>query len=865
MRRVSMFCMALLAICGCARELCGPEAGGGGQEVAFEVCVHDGTRSIISPDESALDDLCLVIYREGSLWGTRYFDDVSDVSLVLDVGRTYDVYALANVGEVAPVQREKDFLMDFCLTIDGVEDLDGCLPMASECVPVAVTAGMPSVRVELVRLASKIRFAVGNDALKGLRVESVRLCQSALKVFPFSDFGGAGSKVTAFAETADGDYASADDLEVLNAGGTVCFYTLENCQGVLLPGNLDPWLKVPESLGNEAGLATYIEVGCRFDDTASYDGTVLYRFYLGRDDCSDFNVVRNSDMMITLCLTEEGIGKVSWKVEPDVEMPDVSLDYVWQSAEYIFQYSSLEFPTASSDDPVILEVCGEKITVTGERQKKLFNVKGSDGSIIAFFAIVPQAPHKVFYNIWHDKEPLEIALTRGSVSETLCCRPKGVKLVLCADGETEADVVVLNESGLIPVDAYVYLADEDDGTILELEDFFMPEDYAEYVGEGPDYQIREAMVCLDDMYEKQAGIAYKASSMDECGLDEGGDYLQGFRFYGLNAGGTVPKKISLSLYDENIFCLPESSEVSLIIRPAFPSQGHLGEFVNCQFAPGNLREDELRIGLPAASAGGDEVSVDLKRVALGDLSVAPDQTLWESGEDCDVSATMSSDFMRLRFSEPELSDYKILPCGAMMAKTSVVNPISGRLIEGFYTFDLVLYLSVGLQADVSGYELAYSFVPFTEWSLPEYSDFWNDAIGGMLYVKARDYYGGGSVERRVQVDVPKSADEHPLVYTLPQHFSAVGQDAVFDEIVSCLLPLKNTVMGFSFYSSSSQTVDALEITRSNASAYPMYQDYVDGAKGYYRIVRQCDAGNLVEKFGLENYMIEVAYGSFEAY
>lgn len=863
MRRVSTFCMALLAMCGCARELCGPETGGGVQEVSFDVCVHDGTRSIISPDESALDDLCLVIYREGSLWDTRYFDDVSDVSLVLDAGRTYDVYALANVGDVTAVQSEKDFLTDFCLTIDGVEDLDEHLPMASKCIPVTVIAGMPSVRMELVRLASKIRFTVSNDALKGLRVESVRLCQSALKVFPFNGFGGVGSKVAAFAETADGDYASADDLEVLNAGGTVCFYTLENCQGVLLPGNLDPWLKVPESLGNEAGLATYIEVGCRFDDTASYDGTVLYRFYLGRDDCSDFNVVRNSDMKITLCLTEEGMERVSWKVEADVEMPDVSLDYVWQSAEYIFQYSSLEFPTASSDGPVILEVCGEKISVTGERQEKLFNVKDSDGNTIGFFAIVPQAPHKVFYNIWHDKEALEIALTRGAVSETLYCRPKGVKLVLCADGETEADVVVVNESGLIPVDAYVYLADEDDGTILELEDFFMPEDYAEYVGEDPDYQIREAMVCLDDMSGERN--AYEVSDLDVCGLDEGDDYLQGFRFYGLDAGGTVPKKISLSLYDENVFCLPEISEVSLIIRPAFPSQGHLGEFVNYQFAPGNMRRDELRIGLPAASAGGDGVSVNLRRVALDDLSTVPDQTLWESGEDCDVSVTMSSDFMRLRFNEPELSDYKVLPCGAMMAEASVVNPISGRLIEGFYTFDLVLYLSVGIQVDVSGYELAYSFVPFTEWSLPEYSDFWNDAIGGMLYVKARDYYGGGSVERRVQVDVPKSAGEHPLVYTLPQHFSPVGQDAVFDEIVSCLLPLKNTVMDFSFYYSSSRTVDALEITRGSASAYTMYQDYADGAKGYYHIVRQCDAGNLVEKFGLENHMVEVAYGSFEAY
>ena len=35
MRRVSMCCMALLAMCGCARDLCGPETGDGVQEVVL--------------------------------------------------------------------------------------------------------------------------------------------------------------------------------------------------------------------------------------------------------------------------------------------------------------------------------------------------------------------------------------------------------------------------------------------------------------------------------------------------------------------------------------------------------------------------------------------------------------------------------------------------------------------------------------------------------------------------------------------------------------------------------------------------------------------------------------------------------------
>lgn len=864
MNRFALSFLTFMTMVACVMESSGGSGDGSVQEVLFEVRVSGETRSSVSPYESAVDKLCLVVYRAGCLYDVAVFDEPDKASLVLDVGRTYHVYALANSGAGTPPADEEDFLADFSVEIAGIEDLDDYLPMASGCVSVTVEKDMPEVHVELVRLVSKICFSIEDDALDGLDVESVRLCQSALKVFPYNDFGGLGSKVGSAADVADGDYASVNDVAMLNAGEPAFFYTMENCHGVLLPGNEDPWEKVPERLGIEADLATYIEVGCSFADEAPYVGNVLYRFYLGRDDCSDFNVVRNNDMHVTLCLTEDGMDKVSWKVEADVEMPGVFLDYVYTPAEYLYQYSCIEFPTADADDPVILEVGGETLTIDGMTSERFFNVHSSDGETHAFFFCVPQAPDKVFFNVWHNREPVVVNLSQGAKSQTLTCSPKGVKLVLKAEGESEADIVRVCESGLKPTYAYVYVADEENGSIIDLEDFLVPDEYAEYMGENPDFIIREASVYLDDVYEKQWKESYVSYSMGVLGLDEGEDYIQGFEFYGLKAGEDGDREVPLSLYDDNVFILPKR-EVSLIVTPAFPAQGYLGEYVNYQFAPGDLHEEELLIGLPGEAAGGDEVSVTVRRVSLGSLSAAAGQELWDSGYDCDVSAFMSSSRMRLLYHAPDPVEYETVPCGAMIAKASVTNPIDKRVIEGYYLFDLVLYLSVGLQVDISGYELHYSFVPFSEWTLPEYSDFWNDALGGMLYVKATDYYGGGSTERRIQVDVPKSKDEHPLSYTLPQSFSDSGQDDVFDEIASCLLPLKGTLMDFSFYSSPNSVADVLEITRNGASSYPSYADFTDGAKGYYRIVRQQDAGNLIGSHGLENNLVEVAFGSFETY
>lgn len=865
MRRLCLFGCAAMLVAACTADVRTEDNQGAVEEVSFEIKASSSVRSSVSPDEYLIDDLTLVAYCDGELYHTAAFNGPDHVSMSFQTGRSYDLYALANVGRILPSDSEDDFLSGFCVRISDVSDLGESVPMASECVVLNVVPGMESVTVRMERLAAKIRFAVDDEALEGMKVESVRLCQSAVSVFPYNDFGGDGSKALTAADVCDGDYASVSDIEELNNGGVICLYAMENCRGVLLPGNTDSWNKVPDSLGEDAPLATYLEVGCTFAAGSHYVGNVTYRFYVGRDDCSDFNVLRNSDMLITLCVTEEALGRVSWKVEADVDVPGIFVDYVLDAKDYVCQYSCLEFPSAAPDSPVILQIRGKELIVTGERQKTVsFNVYDDEGSILGFFTCHSAAPDRVYFLAQHSREPIIIDMKQGARSASLTYAPKGVFLVLKSDDGGAANHVEVCESGTMPKSAGIYLADEEDGHIIDLDEFRVPDLYAACLDENTDFMIKDVSLYVEDKSSDEFGVSYRSSFTGECGLDEGEDYLGRIVFYGLDAGGDLPKEVELSMYEDNIFSVPQQ-DVELVINPAFPGQGYLGEFISYRFAPGSLASDEVIVPLDMSAGAGTSASLSVRRVALADVGDVPDEEMWLSGEDCEVWASMSSSMIRLVVDEPDPVRLTPLPCGALIVKASVRNPLSGRVMDGYYTFDLALYLSVGVQVDISGYDMAYSFVPFNGWSLCEYSDYWNEAIGGLFYVKALYEYGSGSYYRRVQVHVPESAEYNSLTYRLPVDFSDEGQDESFGEIVRTLLPLKSTVLDFMFYVSDTETADVLEITRTGAGAYPLYKDFSDGSKGYYHVVRQMDAADIEDVYGLDNHLIEVAYKSFDSY
>ena len=291
-------------------------------QVQFRITNAFKTRSSIYPDEESIHDINIFVYRGGNLQTHHYSTDPTVVILSLPKGYTYSIYALANIGKRNPPVKEV-LIGSLALSITSIYELEECLPMAWQATDIAVGSTSPSINIDLERLTSKIWFNIDHSLLEGLTVTGVKLCQAASTVRPFQT---GGSKARIPFETIDGDEASSNDLYALNSGESICFYTLENNQGVLLPDNHDPWNKTPDSLGDTAKICTYIEVECEFQEGFLYSGTVTYRFFPGADNISDFSILRNTEMNITLCLTGEGIREISWKVDPNVTVQPGFID-----------------------------------------------------------------------------------------------------------------------------------------------------------------------------------------------------------------------------------------------------------------------------------------------------------------------------------------------------------------------------------------------------------------------------------------------------------------------------------------------------------------------------------------------------------
>ena len=291
--------------------------------VRCEVTAGTPTRSSIDADEDALEDINLYAYCDGKLEAMLYTQSPEDIRMKLYKGRTYNMYALANMGEVeAPVSEED--MKDHRYSVGSLREIEGAFPMAWMKEGFTIEGSSPSLGISLERLLARISFSIDRSELDDFQVTAIKLRQGALGVYPFRE----DSRAESASDVADGDWASASDLSTLNAGGEIAFYALENRQGVLMPGNSDPCSKTPDGIPDNSELCTYLEM------TSSYSGqyqgvtvssdNVTYRFYLGEDNCTDFNVIRNKDVKINLKVTEDRIFDESWRVSYGEDLPNIA-------------------------------------------------------------------------------------------------------------------------------------------------------------------------------------------------------------------------------------------------------------------------------------------------------------------------------------------------------------------------------------------------------------------------------------------------------------------------------------------------------------------------------------------------------------
>ena len=291
--------------------------------VRCEVTAGTPTRSSIDADEDALEDINLYAYCDGKLEAMLYTQSPEDIRMKLYKGRTYNMYALANMGEVeAPVSEED--MKDHRYSVGSLREIEGAFPMAWMKEGFTIEGSSPFLGISLERLLARISFSIDRSELDDFQVTAIKLRQGALGVYPFRE----ESRAESASDVADGDWASASDLSTVNAGGEIAFYALENRQGVLMPGNSDPWSKTPDGIPDNSELCTYLEM------TSSYSGQyqgvtvssdkVTYRFYLGEDNCTDFNVIRNKDVKINLKVTEDRIFDESWRVSYGEDLPNIA-------------------------------------------------------------------------------------------------------------------------------------------------------------------------------------------------------------------------------------------------------------------------------------------------------------------------------------------------------------------------------------------------------------------------------------------------------------------------------------------------------------------------------------------------------------
>ena len=334
MRRIFTLFWSALLMCSCIYEDlsdCPNFIQGIGKPVDVEFCVSctDSieTKSSISASETAVTNLNLFVYYDGKLETSSYIESPTSFSMSLVKGRTYNMYALANMGRVSAPFTEEE-MKDYQYSISKVTDIKLAFPMCWSLADKTISGSGPRININLERMVSRINFSIDSSELEDFTVTAVRLRQAALKMYPFFDNGSEGSMASNLSEVGDGDWASSSDLTKLNAGQKIWFYALENCQGVLLPGNKSAESKIPSEIPYGSELCTYLEMTASF--SGEYEGVdvssdnVKYRFYLGEDNCSNFNIRRNTDIQVKLKVTEGRIFDEGWKISYGEPLPEVS-------------------------------------------------------------------------------------------------------------------------------------------------------------------------------------------------------------------------------------------------------------------------------------------------------------------------------------------------------------------------------------------------------------------------------------------------------------------------------------------------------------------------------------------------------------
>lgn len=373
----------LTAVIGCTRtdgtELTKVGLPAGDEPVSVSIttgiedCTDVQVKSIFDEGdiEDKLTEITIAAYRkEGELITAGHFVFPEKMRLELDCSRIYDIYALANMGDMTEVlpDMETDLgslaykIKDFSqVAVSGI-------PMCGKVTDFSPSSNS-SCKINLTRLFAKLKVRLLHDGLRTTQISSnypytmcnksifIRQANSVLR--PFSSRKSKAVDISDLMAETD-CYANLNKVTVGSPSSygpgpgyvkdtVLTLYVPENVQGRLLRGNSDSFKKCAENISliggiDYSGLCTYLEFNAsRASSESGYGGNLTYRYYLGADTTEDFSLERNCRYDITLHFTEDGFFlDKCWKVSKWDDWTDTRALSFMQKDYYVSQGGSTD-------------------------------------------------------------------------------------------------------------------------------------------------------------------------------------------------------------------------------------------------------------------------------------------------------------------------------------------------------------------------------------------------------------------------------------------------------------------------------------------------------------------------------------------
>ena len=252
----------------------------------------------------------------GAVINCTYLKGTSALSLHVQKGEKYRVYVIANAGK-AIILKDESEIKGYSFTIERAEQLadnSGGVLMSGTAGPIELSDGAV-VPVNLTRCIAKVVVKGDKSSLNAgvnivLNSMIIRNMPRKIKLF-------GTSKTEAESDVMDGYVLSASELSAFFTSG-IEFYLYENMQGTLQPSNAEQKNKVWPESSIYSKICSYLQMNASYS-SAKHSGTLLYRFYLGKDMTGNYDVERNTRHTVTVYFAGEGsVDENTWRVDTEL-------------------------------------------------------------------------------------------------------------------------------------------------------------------------------------------------------------------------------------------------------------------------------------------------------------------------------------------------------------------------------------------------------------------------------------------------------------------------------------------------------------------------------------------------------------------